>query len=645
MTALDPAAALSHIRRCLPRGRRTHATLVLVSGGVGAGKTTLLRSVIDEAVDSGAIALSATGSEAERDLPFGVAQQLLTHPDLPSQLAACTAIVDSAAPFSLHPTAGDPAWDVTTNPVLNPVMNSALTSPTGHALSGRTPPPLAVPLPSAAGGVGGGTDAATPPLLHVLCAALLELSRHRDVVIVVDDAQFTDAPSLDAILAIQRRLAARRLLLVLSGERWRDLARPTFLPEATRLPHERIFLAPMSREQIAVMLKSDGAMVDSSEQAARVHKLSGGNPMIARALIDDDEWRAHFTGPDDAGSPVGPIFRAAVLSALRRCRPEAFDIARGIALLGPDASVASLARLLNVGKAHVVDRLRALERAGLVAGVEFRHPATAALVLSASAAVDLPPDAHALPAVDILTRLCGEPASALVGSSSRNVITGDWASRVLVDAVAGEAQPLARSEEVPSTAGAHGGGGSGSEDDFPDDSYVSGDGRPAAGYRRAEGPSSHVCGLLLRALATVDPAQRHDCLKELVVHVLAEGARHELTLTPSELWQGWLQEALAVEQTCGADRIEGEEDSLDAEPAVSLSDAERRVAELAASGLTNREIGRRLWITISTVEQHLTRVYRKLGVAGRTGIGPAYEAYVASAGLGADDSCDGQQGD
>lgn len=49
----------------------------------------------------------------------------------------------------------------------------------------------------------------------------------------------------------------------------------------------------------------------------------------------------------------------------------------------------------------------------------------------------------------------------------------------------------------------------------------------------------------------------------------------------------------------------------------ALSDAERRVASLAAAGHTNRQIANRLFITISTVEQHLTRVYRKLSVQSR----------------------------
>lgn len=51
-----------------------------------------------------------------------------------------------------------------------------------------------------------------------------------------------------------------------------------------------------------------------------------------------------------------------------------------------------------------------------------------------------------------------------------------------------------------------------------------------------------------------------------------------------------------------------------------LSEAERRVATLAARGHTNREISGQLFITVSTVEQHLTRIYRKLGVTRRSNL-------------------------
>ncbi|WP_367138025.1 helix-turn-helix transcriptional regulator [Saccharothrix sp. HUAS TT1] len=58
-----------------------------------------------------------------------------------------------------------------------------------------------------------------------------------------------------------------------------------------------------------------------------------------------------------------------------------------------------------------------------------------------------------------------------------------------------------------------------------------------------------------------------------------------------------------------------------------LTYSERRVATLAACGHSNRTIALRLHITVSTVEQHLTRVYRKLAVAGRAEL-EGHEALV-----------------
>lgn len=49
-----------------------------------------------------------------------------------------------------------------------------------------------------------------------------------------------------------------------------------------------------------------------------------------------------------------------------------------------------------------------------------------------------------------------------------------------------------------------------------------------------------------------------------------------------------------------------------------LSPAERRVAELVADGLTNREIGERLHIARRTVETHIVHSFQKLGVQNRT---------------------------
>lgn len=50
----------------------------------------------------------------------------------------------------------------------------------------------------------------------------------------------------------------------------------------------------------------------------------------------------------------------------------------------------------------------------------------------------------------------------------------------------------------------------------------------------------------------------------------------------------------------------------------TLTDAERRVLDEVAKGLTNDQIARRLHLSSKTVANHLYRVYRKLGVASRT---------------------------
>ncbi len=57
----------------------------------------------------------------------------------------------------------------------------------------------------------------------------------------------------------------------------------------------------------------------------------------------------------------------------------------------------------------------------------------------------------------------------------------------------------------------------------------------------------------------------------------------------------------------------------------SLTPSERRVAELAASGMTNRQIAQTLFLTVKTIETHLSAAYDKLGIRSRQQLADALD--------------------
>jgi ATP/maltotriose-dependent transcriptional regulator MalT len=88
-----------------------------------------------------------------------------------------------------------------------------------------------------------------------------------------------------------------------------------------------------------------------------------------------------------------------------------------------------------------------------------------------------------------------------------------------------------------------------------------------------------------------------------------------------------LREALAAFEEMGiplwAERVRAELARCVVVPrrATGLTPAEQRVAELAASGMTNRDVAAALFISPKTVDANLSRVYRKLGIRSRAELG------------------------
>ena len=103
-----------------------------------------------------------------------------------------------------------------------------------------------------------------------------------------------------------------------------------------------------------------------------------------------------------------------------------------------------------------------------------------------------------------------------------------------------------------------------------------------------------------------------------------------------------LREGVQLARHCGAERLaeraERELRLAGAKPrrlafsgAESLTASELRIAEMAASGLTNQQVAEALFVTSKTVENHLGRIYQKLGIHSRDAITDALRAVGGSA--------------
>jgi DNA-binding CsgD family transcriptional regulator len=114
-------------------------------------------------------------------------------------------------------------------------------------------------------------------------------------------------------------------------------------------------------------------------------------------------------------------------------------------------------------------------------------------------------------------------------------------------------------------------------------------------------------GSALVATGALDDARA--VLRHLLEEADAGGARAMAEVARSQLW------ALGVRPR---------------RPALSgpnaLTPSEQAVALLAASGLTNREIATRRFVTVKAIEYHLANAYRKLNIINRAGLAVALDA-------------------
>jgi DNA-binding CsgD family transcriptional regulator len=190
------------------------------------------------------------------------------------------------------------------------------------------------------------------PALHALCLGLLELTERTPLVIGVDDVDLADQASLNCLLSLVRRLRTARVLFLFTESAQQ---RSPFRVELLRLPQcTPVVLEPLTERGVAALL--------GEREAGRIHLLSRGNPLLARAVAEDD-------------------LPQAVLRCLHRGGPLVRQTARAIAVLGEFATAPAIGRLIGADPHATKHALHVLTAAGLLDGGRFRHAGTRDTVL------------------------------------------------------------------------------------------------------------------------------------------------------------------------------------------------------------------------------------------------------------------------
>lgn len=304
---------------------------VAVAGSVASGKTAVLEAVADRTARAGATVLTAVASRAEQALPFGVVGQLLHSMDLSSDTAALVVkLLDEGARSRWDTLAAEPM------------------------------------------------ERMTARIVHLLCMAVLEQARDTPLVICVDDVDHADPPSVQWLSYLFRRLQNARVLVLLTCNSRVMPAHPQYHAEVLGNPRFRAMaLEPLTRFGVAHLLRELPQL--PARRASEYHTLTGGNPLLVRALVED--FRLVGAQPADP-VPVGWAYGQAVLTCLYRSEPVVADVARAVAVLGAAAPAATLAGLLRTEVELVIRAVELLTKGGILdESGDYRHARARTAVL------------------------------------------------------------------------------------------------------------------------------------------------------------------------------------------------------------------------------------------------------------------------
>jgi DNA-binding CsgD family transcriptional regulator len=317
--------------------QRAEGSCALVEGPAGVGKTSLLGKAVERAEAVGLHVLGARCGELEREFPYGVVRQLFER--------SLRAADESARAELLEGAAG-------------------LAAP---VLGFESPGPVAAAMDAPFATVHG---------LYWLAAGMA--AKH-PLVLAVDDVHWADGPSLRWLTYLVRRLEGVPLLVLLAN-RHGEPEQSGVIDAIKREPLVRVIdLGALSDEGVAEIVAARIPEASSGFCEA-CHRVSGGNPLYLRELLDaaiaahvppssEGERRLESLGPANIAS--------AVIGRMRDRGPGAEAVARALAVLDADSSLRRVAELAVVDEGRTAELIDRLVEARVLAGGEgfqFKHP-------------------------------------------------------------------------------------------------------------------------------------------------------------------------------------------------------------------------------------------------------------------------------
>jgi DNA-binding CsgD family transcriptional regulator len=307
---LEREAELDALQAAVEDGAGGTGRLVVIEGDAGIGKSRLLEAAAEAAERSGMEALSARGTELERDFPFALVSQLFGPPVRAASDAAREEFIDDAARRAA-------------------------------AVIGIEPGDVGADYP----------EDASFAVLNALFWLTSNLAERKPLFLAVDDAQWSDQASLRYLLFLLPRLGDLPVSLALTvrtGE-----SSPELLAKLVSDPAARVLRpSPLGSTSVAEVVRQELAAGAADSFCAACEEASGGNPFMLHELLRELHADG-FQGSEGDAAKVLHLapesIHRAVLARLARVSEDARALARATAVLGDDAELRAAAELAGVG--------------------------------------------------------------------------------------------------------------------------------------------------------------------------------------------------------------------------------------------------------------------------------------------------------